>query len=77
VVRTPDHRDRRSLHISLTSDGFELIEKIAPRLTPSESELLAGFDPDKTARLMRLLEELAEHLIRRDEPDVSGAPLHP
>jgi DNA-binding MarR family transcriptional regulator len=77
VVRTPDHRDRRSLHISLTSDGFELIEKIAPRLALSEGELLAGFAPEKTARLKELLDELAEHLTRRAEPYVSEPPLHP
>ena len=69
VVRTPDHRDRRSLYISLTSNGFEVVEKIAPRLALSESELLAGFDPEQTARLMALLDELAEHLMRRDELD--------
>lgn len=75
VVRTPDRRDRRSLHISLSSDGFKLIDKVAPRLAEGEDEMLAGFDRGQTTRLIELLDELAEHLMQADTPQVSESPL--
>ena len=66
VLRTPDSRDRRSVHISLTSEGFKLIEEVTPQLADSERRLLASFDPDKTRQLIGLLEELAAHLRSRE-----------
>jgi DNA-binding MarR family transcriptional regulator len=73
VLRTPDNRDRRSVHISLTSDGFKLIEEIVPQLADNERHLIKAFDPDKARQLIGLLEELAAHL-RRHESQASRVP---
>jgi DNA-binding MarR family transcriptional regulator len=73
VLRTPDSRDRRSVHISLTSEGFKLIEEVTPQLADNERHLITAFDPDKARQLISLLEELAAHM-RKHEPDASRVP---
>lgn len=73
VLRTPDNRDRRSVHISLTSEGFKLIEEVTPQLADSERDLITAFDPDKARQLVHLLEQLAEHL-RKNESRASRVP---
>ena len=73
VLRTPDSRDRRSVHISLTSEGFKLIEEVIPQLADNERHLIKAFDPDKARQLISLLEELATHL-RKHEPHASRVP---
>ena len=50
--------DRRTLELSLTRDGADLYDEIAPLALAMEAELLAGFTQAEQQQLMALLRKL-------------------
>jgi len=72
VLRLRSTGDRRSVQISLTAEGFKLIEEVTEELAHSESQLIATFDPEKATQLIGLLEELTRQL-RQNESRTTGA----
>ena len=72
VLRLRSSGDRRSVQISLTAEGFKLIEEVTKELAHSEGELIAAFDPEKATQLIGLLEELTAQL-RQNESHTAAA----
>jgi DNA-binding MarR family transcriptional regulator len=72
VLRLRSSGDRRSVQISLTAEGFKLIEEVTEQLAHSESQLIAAFAPEKATQLIGLLEELTGQL-RQNEARTNGA----
>jgi DNA-binding MarR family transcriptional regulator len=55
VVRSPDKEDRRSVFVTLTSKGVELLETLIPEHLENESGLVAGLNRAERAQLIVLL----------------------
>jgi DNA-binding MarR family transcriptional regulator len=55
VVRSPDKEDRRSVFVTLTSKGVELLETVIPEHLENESSLVAGLNRAERAQLIALL----------------------
>jgi DNA-binding MarR family transcriptional regulator len=55
VVRSPDKEDRRSVFVTLTPKGVELLETVIPEHLENESSLIAGLDRAERAQLIALL----------------------
>lgn len=66
ISREPSAADRRSLLVTLTADGKDLIEAVMPEHLANERRLLAGLDDTTTNELSRLLNEVA--LMLGDRP---------
>jgi DNA-binding MarR family transcriptional regulator len=55
VTRQPDQDDRRSVFVTLTSKGSELLQQIVPEHLANETALLATFTPLEKEQLTGLL----------------------
>jgi DNA-binding MarR family transcriptional regulator len=55
VERTPDDDDRRSVFVTLTREGVELLEAVIPEHFENENSLLAGLSQAERAQLIALL----------------------
>ncbi len=55
VVRSPDKEDRRSVFVTLTPKGVELLETVIPEHLENESSLVAGLNRAERAQLITLL----------------------
>lgn len=55
VRREQVEHDRRSVLVSLTAAGVDLLDAAFPAVAASEAEALAGLAPEETARLAELL----------------------
>jgi DNA-binding MarR family transcriptional regulator len=55
VVRSPDKEDRRSVFVTLTPKGAELLETVIPEHLENESSLVAGLNRAERAQLIVLL----------------------
>lgn len=55
VVRSPDKEDRRSVFVTLTPKGVELLETVIPAHLENESSLVAGLNRAERAQLIALL----------------------
>ncbi len=55
VQRTPDPDDRRSIRVSATSDGADLISRLAAQRRRSAESLFAPLGPSDRSELLRLL----------------------
>ena len=55
VVRSPDKEDRRSVFVTLTPQGVELLETVIPEHLENESSLVAGLNRAERAQLTALL----------------------
>lgn len=55
VVRSPDKEDRRSVFVTLTPKGVELLETVIPEHLENESSLVAGLNRVERALLITLL----------------------
>jgi len=58
IKRSHDTEDRRSVKITLTPAGVELVERALPVRVESMSELLSGFSPQERETLAGLLRKL-------------------
>jgi DNA-binding MarR family transcriptional regulator len=59
ISRDPAAADRRSLPVTLTAAGKDLIETVLPDHLANEKRLLAGLDADAQHDLARLLRQAA------------------
>jgi DNA-binding MarR family transcriptional regulator len=48
IVRQPEPNDRRSVRIQLTPKGFQLVEKLIPRIVEIQKQLIADFGDTNT-----------------------------
>ena len=55
VVRSPDKEDRRSVFVTLTPQGVELLETVIPEHLENESSLVAGLNRTERTQLITLL----------------------
>jgi DNA-binding MarR family transcriptional regulator len=55
VTRQPDPDDGRGVRVTLSDDGAELFDALAPQHLGNEARLVAALDPDQRADLARLL----------------------
>ena len=55
VVRSPDKEDRRSVFVTLTPKGVELLETVIPEHLENESSLVAGLNRAERSQLVALL----------------------
>jgi len=62
VTRTPSATDGRVVHVSLTENGRELIDRALPDHVATEHRLLAALDPEERADLATTLRNLLESL---------------
>jgi len=60
VVRSADPGDRRSVIVSATAEGHELIARLREERAAGAEALFAPLSPDERAHLARLLRSLAE-----------------
>lgn len=67
VRRTVSERDGRSRRISLTGEGFDLIEDLARRHFANEHRLVSGLTELERSRLAHLLEQWGRTLDRPEE----------
>ncbi|MBE3002431.1 MarR family transcriptional regulator [Nocardiopsis sp. HNM0947] len=58
ITRTPHHRDRREVQVTLTDRGAQLAEELFTGQLQRESELLAPLNPDERAQLAHLLQRV-------------------
>jgi DNA-binding MarR family transcriptional regulator len=58
VERVADAADRRAWRLRATSDGLDLLARIAPRIAAIQRDLLAPLDEAEAAQLMSLLGRL-------------------
>ena len=63
--------DRRSVLVSLTDEGTDLLDDVFPAIAASEAEALAGLAPEETAQLAELL---AVVLATVDPADFTASP---
>jgi DNA-binding MarR family transcriptional regulator len=68
VRRAPDPDDRRGVLVSLTADGEQLFDALAPEHLANEARLVAALDADDQAELARLLQLLLVEYELTDEP---------
>lgn len=59
IQRTKDANDRRRLHISLTTEGMQLIASESGRTEAVYDSIEEYLGPDKTRQLLNLLSDLA------------------
>jgi MarR family transcriptional regulator for hemolysin len=64
VERVPDPADKRSRLISLTSDAVARMPKAKAMMETRVRDAMAGFTPEETAQLSRLLVRLNENIDR-------------
>ena len=62
VTRTPSATDGRVVHVSLTENGRELIDRALPDHVATEHRLLAALNPEERADLATTLRNLLESL---------------
>jgi DNA-binding MarR family transcriptional regulator len=62
VERVSDPRDRRSVRIRLTDQGFDLIEQILDRHVANEARLLSALTPGQREDLVSILRDLLTSL---------------
>jgi DNA-binding MarR family transcriptional regulator len=55
VVRSPDKEDRRSVFVTLTPKGVDLLETVIPAHLENESSLVAGLNRTERTQLIALL----------------------
>jgi DNA-binding MarR family transcriptional regulator len=55
VERSPDNEDRRSVFVTLTPKGMDLLEAVIPEHLANESSLVAGLNRVERAQLIALL----------------------
>lgn len=55
VERSPDNEDRRSVFVTLTAKGVDLLETVIPEHLENESSLVAGLTRAERAQLIALL----------------------
>jgi DNA-binding MarR family transcriptional regulator len=72
ISRDPAAADRRSLPVTLTAAGKDLIETVLPDHLANEKRLLAGLDTTTQRDLARLLKDAA--LALGDRPGRPSAP---
>jgi len=73
VVRTPDNDDRRSVFVSLTPKGAELLEAVIPEHLENENSLVAGLN---RAERMQLVALLRKWLISLEQEVAHGRQLY-
>lgn len=73
VERTPDIDDRRSVFVSLTPKGVDLLEGLIPEHLENESSLLAGLNAAERKQLIALLRKW---LISLEEDVARGRQLY-
>ena len=62
VTRTPSATDRRVVHVTLTDEGRELIDRALPDHVANEHRLLAALSPEERDTLAAALRHLLENL---------------
>ena len=73
VERTPDTDDRRSVFVSLTPKGVELLQAVIPEHLENENSLVAGLNRTERAQLVVLLRKW---LISLEEEVAHGRQLY-
>jgi DNA-binding MarR family transcriptional regulator len=73
VVRSPDKEDRRSVFVTLTPKGVELLETVIPEHLENESSLVAGLNRAERAQLIALL---SKWLVLLEEEVAHGRQLY-
>ncbi|MBT2226715.1 MarR family winged helix-turn-helix transcriptional regulator [Nonomuraea sp. NEAU-A123] len=68
VSRTPSEKDGRVVHVALTDEGRELIDRVLPDHVETERRLLAALSETRQAALAAELRELLESLGDSVEP---------
>ena len=66
VQRRPDPDDRRSVLVSLTPAGRELVDRAADAHVANELSIVGGLSPDERRTLTELLRRLGQCLDRRE-----------
>ncbi len=61
VSRQPDPKDRRALRVTLTKQGRALKEPVSAAIEQANRKALDRLDPQESALLHKLLEELNHH----------------
>ncbi|MCF6474297.1 MarR family transcriptional regulator [Nonomuraea sp. MG754425] len=69
VARAPSDSDGRVVHVTLTADGYTLIERVLPDHMETEHRVLAGLPPERRQALADTLRDLLESL-----GDTTGSP---
>jgi DNA-binding MarR family transcriptional regulator len=62
VTRTPSESDGRGVHVTLTDEGFALIERALPDHLATEQRVLAGLSGERREALASTLRDLLESL---------------
>jgi DNA-binding MarR family transcriptional regulator len=73
VERTPDSDDRRSVFVSLTPKGVELLETVIPEHLENENSLVAGLNRVERTQLIALLRKW---LVSLEEEVANGRQLY-
>jgi DNA-binding MarR family transcriptional regulator len=72
VRRTPNESDGRGVYVTLTDEGFALIERVLPDHLATEHRVLAGLSAERREALAGTLRDLLESL--GDVTDLSSRP---
>ncbi|MFB4277947.1 MarR family winged helix-turn-helix transcriptional regulator [Nonomuraea sp. MTCD27] len=62
VKRTPSESDGRGVHVTLTEEGYALIERVLPDHLATEHRVLAALSGERREDLARTLRDLLESL---------------
>ena len=62
VEKTGSEQDHRLVKISLTPEGYAVLEKLLPLVTRIEADILARFSPEELTQLSSIMEKLHQIL---------------
>lgn len=60
ILREPSDEDRRVKHLSITSDGLELVERAVEIVLSYQADLVKNIDPDELETCQKVLWQLIE-----------------
>lgn len=67
--RRPSSTDRRVSKVSLTEDGFSLLEEVLPKHYQLINRLMDVFDPKELRTMGKLMNKLVDHIAEVDPPE--------
>ncbi|AQZ70273.1 Transcriptional regulator, MarR family [[Actinomadura] parvosata subsp. kistnae] len=68
VTRSPSASDKRVVHVTLTEEGYALIERVLPDHIETEHRVLAALAPERREALAGTLRDLLESLGDTTDP---------
>lgn len=71
VTRTHDHKDRRTIYVQLTKEGYDLISQAVISHSQTEDSLLNALNKDETVQFDHLLKKLLYSLEQGQTPEGS------